>query len=116
MPIPPGFDNTIVVVTGSPVASGAINAELASRNAAGYWLTSLEFFDNETALLLFVKTDASAYGFTGEQKVNPVTADQSSIDSDKAAETAGGYWPTGMFVTPGGTLWILYQLLDPPAP
>lgn len=113
MPIPPGFDNSIFIVTGSPVSSTDVNSEIATRNSSGYWLMSLEFYDNETVLLLFGKQDAGIFGFL-EQKVNPVTADQASINSDKAAETANGYWPTGMFITPGGTLWILYQLLDPP--
>jgi hypothetical protein len=111
MPIPPGFDNTIRAVTGSPVGATEINAELATQNAAGYWMTSLEFVDANTALLTFVKND-TIYGYTADQKVNAVAANQSALDADKATETADGYWPTGVFVTPGGVALVQYQALD----
>jgi hypothetical protein len=68
--------------------------------------------DANTVALLFVKQDA-IYGYTTEQKVNLVAANQSAIDSDKATEIANGYWPTGIFVTPGGGLLVQYALLDP---
>ena len=110
MPIPSGFDNMARLVTGSPVGASDINAELATQNAASYWMTSLEFIDANTSVLLFGKFNA-AYGYTALQKVNAVTASQAAIDADKATEIAGGYWPTGLFVTHGGALLILYQLL-----
>lgn len=111
MPIPSGFDNTIRVVTGSPVGATEINAELATQNAAGYWMTSLEFVDANTALLTFVKNNA-AYGYTADQKVNQVAANQSAMDADKATEILTGFWPTGTFVTPGGVALVQYQALD----
>lgn len=111
MASPPGFNNTVIVVTGSPVGPTEINAELATQNAAGYWMTSMEFVDANTALLLFVKTNA-IYGYTADQKVNQVAANQSAMDADKAAETPDGWWPTGIFVTPGGDALVLYQQLD----
>lgn len=109
MPIPAGFDNTVRLVTGSPVGASEINAELTTQNAAEYWATSLEFVDANNALLLFGKFDAAAYGYTQAQKVNLVSGSQAAIDADKATETASGWWPTGIFVTPGGAILILYQ-------
>jgi len=114
MPVPPGFDNTVIVVTGSPVGPTEINAELATQNAAGYWMMSMEFVDANTALLLFGKNDAS-YGYTADQKVNAVAATQVAMDADKATETFDGYWPTGLFVTPGGSALVLYQLIGTPS-
>lgn len=111
MPVPPGFDNTVRLVTGSPVGATEINAELATQNTANYWMTSLEFIDANNALLLFVKQDP-AYITTQPQKVNLVTASQAALDADKATETADGYWPTGIFVTPSGATLVLYQLID----
>lgn len=111
MPIPPSFDNTVRVVTGSPVGPTEINSELTTQNAAEYWLTNLEFVDADTALLLFVKNEA-IYGYTADQKVNAVAANQSAVDADKAAETSNGWWPTGIFITPGASALILYQQLD----
>jgi hypothetical protein len=99
------------LVAGAPIGAAEINAELATQNAAGYWMTSLEFIDANNAVLLFGKM-AAAYGYTALQKVNLVTATQGAIDADKATEIAGGYWPTGLFTTPGGALLIAYQLLD----
>lgn len=109
MPIPAGFDNSVILVTGSPVGAAAINAELSTQNAAEYWATSIEFVDANNALILFCKFDAAAYGYMQAQKVNLVTATQVAIDADKATETASGWWPTGIFVTPGGATLILYQ-------
>lgn len=114
MPVPPSFDNTVRVVTGSPVGATEINAELTTQNAAGYWLMSMEFVDTDTALLLFGKNDAS-YGYTADQKVNLVAATQVAMDADKATETFDGYWPTGLFVTPGGDVLVLYQLIGTPS-
>jgi hypothetical protein len=113
MPIPAGFDNTVRVVSGSPVGATEINAELATQNAAGYLMTSLEFHNAETCLLLFVKSDP-IYGYAIDQKVNLVDPDQTSIDADKTTEIALGYWPTGIFVNPSGDLFVGYQLLDSP--
>lgn len=115
MPIPAGFDNKVRLVTGSPITATEINAEIATQNTASYWLTSLEFIDANNALLLFGKWDA-VIGFLAPQKVNLVTATQAALDTDKATETASGYWPTGIFITPGGASLILYQQLEDVAP
>lgn len=113
MPIPTGFDNTVRLVTGAPVGASEINSELATQNGAGYWMTALTFIDANTASLLFVKVDTT-YVDAQPQKVNAVSANQSAADTDKAAETPDGYWPTGVFATPGGSFLILYQQIDPP--
>ncbi len=99
------------LVAGAPIGAAEINAELATQNAASYWMTSLEFIDANNAVLLFGKMNA-IYGYTALQKVNLVAATQMAIDADKATEIALGYWPTGLFITPGGALLIAYQLLD----
>lgn len=118
MPIPSAnFDNTVVVVEGSPVGPTEINAMLAIWNANGFWMTSLEFITGAEALLLFVKFDAAAYGYTADQHVNLVDYTQAALDADKAAEIVNGFWPTGIFVTPiadegGREPLILYQRLD----
>jgi propanediol dehydratase large subunit len=114
MPIPAGFDNTVRYVNAVPVAAADLNAEIATQNAASFWMTDLKFVDNNNALLLFVKTDFVTLGYTAEQKVNLVALSQAAIDADKATEIAGGYWPTGIFPAPDGRVFILYQLLDPP--
>lgn len=111
MPIPAGFDNIVRLVTGSPVGATELNSEIATQNAAGYWMYGFYFVDANTAVLIFGKYNA-AYGYTANQKVNAVAANQAAIDADKATETASGYWPTGLVVTPGGSLMIAYQLLD----
>lgn len=109
----PGFfDNTVIKIAASPIAASDINTELATQNAAGYWMTSLEFIDANNAVALFVKTN-TAVTAPVEQKVNLVTATQVALDADKATETADGWWPTGIFVTPGGGLLVLYSLLFP---
>lgn len=108
MALPPSFNNTVRIVTGTPVGTAEINAELATQNLAGYWATSIEFIDEDTAAILFVKNN-SIFGYDAPQKVNQVTASQVAVDADKTAETALDYWPTGIFVTPGGNFLILYQ-------
>lgn len=113
MPIPAGFDNTVRLVSAVPITAAALNAEIATQNAAQFWVTDIKFIDDDNATLLFVKTDFGTLGYDAEQKVNNVAVTQGAIDADKAAETPDGYWPTGMFPAPDGTLFILYQLLDP---
>jgi hypothetical protein len=112
MASPPSFNNTVILVTGSPVGASEINAELVTQNVAGYWMTSLEFVDANNAVLLFVKNN-TAYTPAKDQKVNAVAVSQAAIDADKATEIASGWWPTGIFVTPGADLLILYSELFP---
>lgn len=112
MPIPAGFDNTVILVSATPVAASDINTEIAAQNGNDYAVSSMEFIDADNVALLFLKMDSATYGYPLDQKVNQVAATQAAIDADKAAEIANGYWPTGIFVTPGDDLLILYQLLD----
>lgn len=112
MPVPFGFTNLVRLITGAPISATEINAEIATQNAANYWFTSLEFIDANNAVALFSKFDATAYGYTADQKVNTVAATQVAIDADIAAEVPNGYMPTGLFITPGGSLLILYQLIN----
>lgn len=111
MPTPPGFDNKVIRVT-TPTAAN-INTELAAQNLELYWATSIEFLPDESAaFILFCKTATALFGNPFNQKVNQVAANQAAIDADKAAELPLGFWPTGIFITPGGSLFILYQQLD----
>lgn len=111
MPIPSGFDNTVRHVNATPIAASDINTELTTQNGAGYWCTDIKFSTADDAFLVFVKTDESTYGYPMLQKVNLVTQSQAALDADKATETANGYWPTGVFITPGGDLLVLYNQL-----
>lgn len=110
MAVPIGFDNKIRLVVGSPVGADEINGELATQNAVGYWMTSLEFLGANNCLMLFCKTGAEVPE-TAPQKVNLVAVSQSAINADKNAEESGGFWPTGVFITPGGDLLVFYQQL-----
>lgn len=115
MPTPPGFNNHVRRID-TPTAAN-LNTEIAAQNLAEYWLTDIKFLDEDTAFLLFCKNSQSILGISYNQKVNEVAADQWSIDADKTTEQAIGYWPTGIFPTPGGTLLIGYTHLDePPLP
>ncbi len=109
MPVPPGFDNTVRRVNATPVAASDINTEISTQNTAGYYLTDIKFTDADNAFLLFVKDFADTLY---PQKVNEVTQTQVALDADKTTEVADGYWPTGVFTTPGGALLVLYQQLD----
>lgn len=108
MPIPTGFDNKIRRVTASPVAASDLNTEIAAQNTAGYWISDIKFTDANNAFLLVAKSfDTTTWG----QKVNLVTQTQAALDADKATEEGNGNYPTGVFVTPGGGLLVLYQQL-----
>lgn len=115
MPIPTGFDNSVLLAESASEIH--INTLLDDRNTAGYWCTSMEIQDNDTALLLFVKSDYATAGYSAAQKVNAVNIDQGDLDTDKATEATAGYWPTGIFLNPDnpGTVFVLYSLLNPVA-
>ena len=116
MPSPPGLVN-LVRITANDAAS--INSEITTQNTATFWLTDIKFDNAGQALLLFVKTNYTGYGYTADQKVNSVDIDQTDIDADIAAEAPNGYFPTGIFVDNSvpDMVYILYQQLDiPPAP
>lgn len=111
MPIPTGFDNKVTYLTASPVAAADLNGVLTTANGAGYWCSDIKFADDNTALMLFGKMSA-IYGYSAPQKVNEVGLSQGALDADKAAQVLLGYWPTGVFPRPDGTLFVLYQLID----
>lgn len=107
MPVPTGFQNK-VRVTG--LTTTDINAELASQNAAGWWLTDLRFTPGlGQAVLLLVNTSNPAYAATVPQKVNAVDIDQAAIDADIATEFVDHNWPTGIFVYDDATVYVLYS-------
>lgn len=112
MPTPPGFNNHVRKVDANQTA---INDELASKNLDQYWATDIKFIE-DSAYLLFVKNQLALFGETFNQKVNVVSQSQAALDADKTTEQASGYWPTGIFPAPDGTLFILYQQLDSPPP
>lgn len=111
MPIAAGFDSKVMHLNATPIAASDINTMLTAENGDDYSCTSIEFIDANNAVLLFLKSNSVAYGEPVNQKVNLVTASQAAIDTDKATEVALNFWPTGIFVTPGGGLLILYQEL-----
>lgn len=109
MPIAPGFDNQIRRVTASPVTAGDLNTEIAARLDDDYYMSDLKFTDADNAFLFFAKNlDPSV---TWGQKVNEVAQTQVALDADKATEEGNGFYPTGVFTTPGGTLLVFYQQL-----
>lgn len=112
MPIPLGFDNTVIRVNATPVTAADLNTAISTQNTAEYYVTDIKFTDADNAFLLCAKDLAED---TQLQKVNLVTQTQAAIDADKATEIADGYWPTGVFSTPGYDLLILYQQLDEPS-
>lgn len=113
MPTPPGFNNHVRKVAAT---EGDINTELAAQNLAEYWATDIKFMDDD-AYMLFCKNQLALFSETFPQKVNAVANTQAALDADKTTEQAAGYWPTGVFPAPDGTLFILYQKLDsPPLP
>lgn len=110
------YDNIVRVVTST---AAAINAEIATQNAADYWFQTIAFDQAGLAVLVFSKFDTSAFNNPAPQKLNEVDIDQTDIDADIAAEDANDYLPTGVFID-GNTpskVWVLYQqVVVPPAP
>jgi len=112
MPIYPTFNNKIIYITASPVAASDINSVLATQNTAGFWATDIRFTSANDAFILFVKTNTGAYGDSADQKVNLISGNQAALDADAGIEAGAGYYPTGIFPTPGGSLLVFYTLLD----
>lgn len=112
MPIPPGFDNRVRVL--SSVDTATLNAELTTQNTAGYWFTNMMIDSSGSAVLLFSKSDFGILGFNGQQKMNQLSIDQEDIDHDAAAEVEDGYYPTGIFVDPTQPtqVFVAYSLLS----
>jgi hypothetical protein len=109
MPIPTGFDNQVRHISGSPVGASELNTEIAAMVDDDYYLTDLKFTDEDNAFLLFAKNlDPNV---TWGQKVNEVAGNQTALDADKATEEGNGFYPTGVFTSPNGTLFVFYQQL-----
>ncbi len=107
MPVPPGFQNKVRVTA---LNTTAINAELATQNAAGWWMTDLRFTpDLSQATLLLVNTNNPTYAATVPQKVNEVNLDQGDINDDIDTEAIEHNWPTGIFIHDDATVYILYS-------
>lgn len=102
------YDNIVRVVTST---AAAINAEIATQNAANYWLHNMAFDQAGLAVLIFSKFDNVAFSNPAPQKVNEVNIVQVTIDADIATEDANDFLPTGVFIDGNNAtkLWILYQ-------
>lgn len=111
MPVYPAFDNLVIRVTGSPIGATELNDEISDQNDTDHWLMDIKFKDENTAYLIFVKTDTTSYGQTVNQKVNEVADSQAAIDSDRTTELGNNYYQTGVFVSPNGTLFVFYSQL-----
>lgn len=109
MPLATGFDTKVRLVTNSPVAAADINAEISTQNAAGYACGSIVFSDDDNALLFFTRAGDAPLDQVFPQKVNLVGLSQAALDADKATETADDWWPTGVFTTPAGLVFVLYS-------
>lgn len=109
----PTYDNKVIIVTGSPITVADLNTAIAARNTAGYWVSFIQFIDANTAALLSVLNDATAYGYPATQKVNQVAANQTAVDTDKGTEAALNYVPTGLSVLPGGSDVLIVYTLNP---
>lgn len=109
MPLPTGFDTKVVLVTNTPVGAADLNAELTAENAAGYACGSIVFTDDDNALMFFTRAGDDPLDNVFPQKVNQVTMSQVAIDADKATEVANDYYPTAIFTTPAGLLFIMYS-------
>lgn len=105
------YNNVIRVTTNNATA---MNAEIATQNAADFLLTNIVFDASTRALLLFVSNAGASYVPTAPQKVNLLPGStQTDVDTDTAAEAPAGYVPTGLFFDPAtDNLYIAYQLLN----
>lgn len=77
---------------------------------------SVAIMDSTEAALLFAKNFADTYGYSAPQRMRLLDLDQSTIDTENAAQLTDGYVPTGMFLDPStpGAVYINYQLLAEP--
>jgi hypothetical protein len=108
----PVYDNKVTIVTATPVTVSDLNTAIAALNSDKYWATIIQFIDANTAAILANFFNGASFGYSADQKVNQVAANQSAVDADKAAEALNDYMPTGLSLTPGGDFLILYTL-DP---
>lgn len=113
--MPVGYYDNIVRVVADNLA--AVNAEIATQNAANYWLQNGALEHPDNVVLLFTKFDTTYFNNPAPQKFNEVDVDQTDIDADIAAEALNNYAPTGVFIASlgAGRLWILYQQVVVPA-
>lgn len=106
------IENKVLLVAGTPVTDTILNAEIYNQNINGYWFTDLKFLSDNQVAMLFAKTNVDIIGGVSQQKVNEVLAVQGNVDADAAAEAVSGYYPTGIFNSPAGTLFIAYTNLE----
>jgi hypothetical protein len=113
MPIPPGFDQNVDLVTGSPITADDLNTAIGTRNAADYNFADVRFLGANKAALLFAKNPAAATVPTVLQRVSQLASpDQAAIDAEKAAQIIEGYWPTGVGSFPNEDLLVIYAQID----
>lgn len=104
------YNNRVRAVTNTALA---INAEIATQNAADYLVSAITFNAADVAFLLFTLNASPELVATAPQKVNAVGNTQGDIDTDTAAEALDGNVATGVFADPGtGQFFILYQQLN----
>lgn len=105
------LDNSIRVVNGSPITEAELNTEITNQNTNGRWITDIKFASEDLALITAVKTQGIA-GWTSTQHVNQFTGpNQAILDADAFTEEADQFYPTGVFTSPNGTVFVLYQYL-----
>lgn len=88
-----------------------MNAEIATQNTAGLWLSEIKFDNAGNAFLFFASYESGAFG-TALQKLTAVDSNQTDIDTDISTQATTGYVPTGIFVL-GAQAFIFYSLLNP---
>lgn len=104
------YNNLVRAVTSTAIA---INAEIATQNAANYLVSAIAFNAADVAFLLFTLNSYPDLVATNPQKVNAVGSTQGDVDADIAAEALNGNVPSGVFADPGaGQFFILYQQLN----
>ncbi len=96
------------LVTNTPIAAADLNAELTTQNGAGYACGLLVFVDDDNALLHFTRAGDDPLDNVFPQKVNLVGLSQAALDADKATEEADDHWPTGVYTTPAGLVFVMY--------
>jgi len=109
MPLPTGFDTKVRLVSNTPVGAAQLNAEITTQNGNGYACGAIAFVDDDNALLFFTKAGDGDLANVYPQKVNQVAATQVALDADKATEAGNDYFPTSVYTTPAGVVFVMYQ-------
>jgi hypothetical protein len=109
MPLITGFDTKVRHVTNTPVGAADLNTEITTQNGNGYACGAIVFTDDNNALLFFTRAGDAPLDQVFPQKVNQVAATQVALDADKATEAGNDYYPTAVFTTPAGLLFVMYS-------